>query len=329
MINPTELIGNTPLVYLKKVSLMTGCHIYGKCEFLNPGGSVKDRPALYMVQQVIKNKLLEPGGSIVDGTAGNTGIGLALVANYYGFGCKIVIPRTQTEEKKAILRACGAELIEVDAVPYKDPNNYIRYAGRLAQELNKNTPGSAYWTNQFDNQDNRMSHYLYTAKEIWQQTNGEIDGFVCSIGTGGTMGGVSKFLKEQLKPVTIGLADPHGSAMHNYYTKGELSSQGSSLTEGIGQGRITENLVDTKVDVSWSISDDEALGMMFDTIKSEGLFIGSSSGINIAGAVRMAKHLGTGKTIVTLLCDGGAKYLTKIFDKDRLAENDISAPDWL
>jgi cysteine synthase A len=324
-----DLIGNTPLVRLKRASEETGCTILGKCEFLNPGQSVKDRAALYIVQDAIKRGKLAPGGIIVEGTAGNTGIGLALVGNVIGCRTVIVIPETQSQEKKDMLRLVGAELVEVPAVPYADPNNYVKYSARLAEELRVKEPLGAYWANQFDNIINRQAHYETTGPEIWRDTNGKIDGFICAVGTGGTLAGVGMSLKERNPKIVIGLADPMGAALYNFYAHGELKSEGSSITEGIGQGRVTANLEGAPIDGAYQISDREALPYCFDLLKEEGLCVGGSSGINIAGAVRMARALGPGHTIVTLLCDYGSRYQSKLFNPAFLKSNDLPVPEWL
>lgn len=324
-----ELIGNTPLLRLNRASDETGCEILGKCEFLNPGQSVKDRPALGIVREAEEAGLLKPGGTIVEGTAGNTGIGLALVGKALGYRVVIVMPRTQSQEKKDAIRLLGAELIEVDAVPYANPNNYVRYSGRLAEELAASEPNGAIWANQFDNQANRRAHYNTTAKEIWEQTGGKLDGFICAVGSGGTLGGISLGLKERSKKITIGLADPGGAALYSYYTSGELKAEGTSITEGIGQGRITANLEDVVVDKAYRIPDDEALKVIYDLIEDEGLCLGGSSGINIAGAVRLAKDLGPGHTIVTILCDYGNRYQSKLFNPEFLRGKGLPVPPWM
>ncbi|MGD9536544.1 MAG: cysteine synthase A [Alphaproteobacteria bacterium] len=324
-----ELIGNTPLVRLKAASEATGCEILGKCEFLNPGGSVKDRAALFIVRDAEKRGLLKPGGVIVEGTAGNTGIGLALVANALGYRTVIVIPDTQSQEKKDMLRLCGARLIEVPAVPYKDPNNYVKYSGRLAEELAAKEPNGAVWANQFDNVANRQGHIETTGPEIWQQTGGKLDGFICAVGTGGTLAGVATYLKSRNPKVAIGIADPMGAALYSYYTAGELKAEGTSITEGIGQGRITKNLEDLKVDVAYQIPDAEAVPIIFDLIKHEGLVMGGSTGINVAGAIRLAKQLGPGHTIVTVLADYGTRYTSKLFNPAFLRERNLPVPDWM
>jgi cysteine synthase A len=322
-------IGNTPLIRLHGPSEETGCNILGKAEFLNPAGSVKDRAALAIIKDAEEQGTLRPGGVIVEGTAGNTGIGIAHVANARGYRTVIVIPETQTQEKKDALRQAGAELIEVAAVPYRDPNNYIKYSGRLAEELNDKEPNGAVWANQFDNTANRRGHYETTGPEIWQQTEGTLDGFICAVGTGGTLAGVGAFLKEQNPDVKIGLADPMGAAIYNYYVNGELKAEGSSITEGIGQGRITGNLEGAVVDMPYQIPDEEMLPVLFDLITKEGLSLGTSSGINVAGAMRMAQDLGPGHTIVTVLCDGAHRYASKIFNLEFLQEKGLPLPSWL
>jgi len=323
-----DLIGNTPLIRLKKASDETGCNIFGKAEFLNPGQSVKDRAALQIIKKAIVSKEIRPGGSIVEGTAGNTGIGLSLVASFYGFKSVIVIPETQTEEKKEALKMLGAKLVEVPAKPYSDPNNYIRYSERLASELSKVSTKGAFWANQFDNLNNRQAHIENTSQEIWDQTDGKIDGFICSVGTGGTLAGVSIGLKEKNSKIKIGLADPDGSALFNYYKDGVLKSKGSSITEGIGQGRITNNLEGLKPDFSYNIKDDEALKIIYSLIIEEGLSLGTSSGINIAGAIKMAKELGPGHTIVTILSDHSQRYKSKLFNIAFLKERNLPIPGW-
>jgi cysteine synthase len=324
-----DAIGNTPLIRLKRASEETGCDILGKCEFLNPGQSVKDRAALYIIQDAVAKGDLKPGGVIVEGTAGNTGIGLALVGNALGFRSVIVIPETQSQEKKDMLRLCGAELIEVPAVPYKDPNNYVKYSGRLAEELAAKEPNGAIWANQFDNVANRLAHIETTGPEIWNQTDGKVDGFICAVGTGGTLAGTGMALKERNKDIQVGLADPMGAALYNFYKKGELKAEGSSITEGIGQGRITANLVDAPIDHPFQIPDAEALPICFDLLSDEGLCLGGSSGINIAGAIRLAKEMGPGHTIVTILCDYGTRYQSKMFNPAFLKEQGLPVPAWL
>lgn len=324
-----DSIGNTPMLRLRRPSEETGCEILGKAEFLNPGQSVKDRAALYIIKDAMKRGTLKPGGVIVEGTAGNTGIGLALVGNALGFRSVIVIPETQSQEKKDMLRLCGAELIEVPAVPYKDPNNYVKYSGRLAEELAAKEPNGAIWANQFDNVANRQAHIETTGPEIWTQTDGKVDGFICAVGTGGTLAGTGMALKERNKNVQIGIADPMGAALYHYYKHGELKAEGSSITEGIGQGRITANLVDAPIDQAFQIPDEEALPIVFDLLKEEGLCLGGSSGINVAGAIRLAKEMGPGHTIVTVLCDYGTRYQSKLFNPAFLKEKNLPAPDWL
>lgn len=324
-----DAIGNTPLIRLRAASEATGCTILGKAEFLNPGGSVKDRAARAIVLDAEAKGRLKPGGIIVEGTAGNTGIGLALVGNSRGYRTVIVIPETQTQEKKDMLRLCGAELREVPAVPYKDPNNYIKQSGRLAEELAASHPEGAIWANQFDNVANRQGHYTSTAPEIWDQTGGSIDGFICSVGSGGTLAGISQFLKEKKPDIRIGLADPAGAALYSYYTSGELKSEGSSITEGIGQGRITANLEGMTVDHAWRIEDSESLPILFDLLAREGLCLGSSSGVNVAGAIRLAKELGPGHTIVTILCDSGTRYQSKLFNPEFLRSKGLPTPSWM
>jgi cysteine synthase A len=322
-------IGNTPLIRLNRVSEMTGCEIWGKAEFLNPGQSVKDRAALFIVRDAERKGLLRKGGTIVEGTAGNTGIGLSLVANALGYRSVIVIPETQSQEKKDALRLYGAELIEVPAKPYRNPNNYVKVSGRLAEKLAGELPGGAVWANQFDNIANRQAHEETTGPEIWEQTQGMVDGFICSVGSGGTLGGVAIALKERNADVRIGIADPEGAALYSYYTTGELKPEGNSITEGIGQGRITANLKDLKVDHAYRIPDSEALPYIFDLIEYEGLCMGGSTGINIAGAVRMARELGPGKTIVTVLCDYGNRYQSKLFNPGFLKSKNLPVPHWL
>ena len=327
--NIIEMIGNTPLIYLKGASEETGCKIYGKAEFLNPGQSVKDRAALYIIKDAEKKHLIEKGGMIVEGTAGNTGIGLSLVGNAMGYKTTIVIPDTQSQEKKDAIKFSGADLIEVPAVPYKDNNNYIKYSGRLAEKLNKEHENGAFWANQFDNIANREAHINTTGPEIWSQTNGKIDAFICAIGTGGTLSGVGSFLKSKNKEIKIGLADPMGAAMYNFFKNGELEAEGSSITEGIGQGRETENIKGMCVDYPFRVQDEEALKILYDLIEFEGLFLGLSSGINIAGAKKLAKELGEDKTIVTILCDLANRYQNKMFNSSFLKENNLPIPNWL
>lgn len=322
-----DTIGNTPLLKLKKASEITGCTILGKCEFMNPGQSVKDRAALYIIKDAMEKGQLKPGGTIVEGTAGNTGIGLALVGASMGFRTVIVIPETQSQEKKDMLRLAGAELVQVPAAPYKNPNNYVRYSGRLAEALAKTEPNGAIWANQFDNMANRQAHVEMTGPEIWDQTGGKVDGFICAVGTGGTLAGVG--LSLQPRGVKVGLADPEGAALHAFYTTGKLESPGSSITEGIGQGRITANLQGFTPDFSYRIPDAEALPIMFDLLNEEGLCMGGSTGINIAGAIRMARDLGPGKTIVTILCDYGSRYQSKVYNPTFLREKGLPVPEWL
>ncbi len=322
-------IGNTPLIRLHGPSEISGCEILGKAEYANAGGSVKDRAALYIVRDAEKRGQLKPGGIIVEGTAGNTGIGLALVANALGYRCVIVIPETQSQEKKDMLRLCGADLREVPAVPYSNPENYVHVSERLAQELNDSHEHGAIWANQFDNTANRQAHIETTGPEIWHQTGGKVDGFICAVGTGGSLAGVEKALRLLNRNVKIGLADPMGAALYNYYANGELKSSGSSITEGIGQGRITKNLEELKIDMPYQISDEELLPVAFDLLSKEGLCLGGSSGINVAGALRMAKDLGPGHTIVTLLCDSGTRYTSKMFNPVFLREKNLPVPDWL
>jgi len=320
-------VGNTPLIRLNAASEATGCEILGKAEFMNPGQSVKDRAALYIIKAAVASGDLRPGGTIVEGTAGNTGIGLALVGASMGFRTVIVIPETQSQEKKDMLRLAGAELVEVPAAPYKNPNNYVRYSGRLAEELAKTEPNGAIWANQFDNIANRQAHIETTGPEIWAQTDGRLDGFICAAGSGGTVAGLGMYL--QPKGVKVGLADPDGAALHSFYTTGVLASEGSSISEGIGQGRITKNLEGFTPDVSYNISDAEALPFVFDLLRNEGLVLGGSSGINIAGAVRMARDLGPGHRIVTILCDYGTRYQSKLFNPDFLRSKGLEVPEWM
>ena len=324
-----EAIGNTPLIKLERVSAATGCAILGKAEFMNPGQSVKDRAALFIIEDAVKKGELRPGGVIVEGTAGNTGIGLALVGNAMGFRSVIVIPETQSQEKKDTLRLCGAELIEVPAVPYSNPNNYVKVSGRLAAQLAKTEKNGAIWANQFDNVANRQGHVETTGPEIWRQTDGKVDGFVCAVGTGGTLAGVAMALKARSNAVRIALADPMGAALYSYYTTGVLKSEGSSITEGIGQGRITKNLENAPIDTAYQIPDAEAVPIIFDLLEHEGLCLGGSSGINIAGAIRMASDMGPGHTIVTVLCDYGNRYQSKLFNPEFLKGKGLPAPRWL
>ncbi|HNB28928.1 MAG TPA: cysteine synthase A [Alphaproteobacteria bacterium] len=322
-------IGNTPLIKLKAASELTGCTILGKAEFLNPGGSVKDRAALAIIEDAERQGLIRKGGLIVEGTAGNTGIGLALVGNARGYKTLIVIPETQSQEKKDMIRLAGAELKEVPAVPYKDPNNYVKLSGRLAEELKSSNPNGVIWANQFDNVANRGGHYRTTGPEIWAQTDGKVDGFVSAVGSGGTLAGVGMALKERNKNVKIALADPEGAALYSYYKTGELKAEGSSITEGIGQGRITKNIEGAPVDIAYRIPDSEALPIVFDLLKHEGLCMGGSTGINVAGAIRLAKEMGPGHTIVTILCDFGSRYQSKLFNPTFLKSKNLPCPDWL
>lgn len=320
-------VGHTPLIKLRRASEMTGCTILGKAEFMNPGQSIKDRAALFIIKDAIAKGKLLPGGTIVEGTAGNTGIGLALVGASMGFRSVIVIPETQSQEKKDMLRLAGAQLVEVPAAPYRDINNYVRYSGRLAEELAKTEPNGAIWADQFDNVANRQAHIETTGPEIWDQTGGKVDGFICSVGSGGTLAGVAMAL--QPKGVKIGLADPEGAALHSFYTEGKLESPGSSITEGIGQGRITANLEGFTPDFSYRISDAEALPVVFDLCEHEGLVLGGSSGVNIAGAIRMALEMGPGHTIVTVLADSGTRYQSKLFNPEFLQARNLPVPEWL
>lgn len=324
-----DAIGNTPLIRLNRISAATGCEIWGKAEFMNPGQSVKDRAALYIIRDAEKRGLLRPGGLIVEGTAGNTGIGLAMVAAALGYRCAIVIPRTQSQEKKDAIRLMGAELIEVDALPYADPGNYVRYSGRLAQERAATEPNGVIWANQFDNLANRLAHFETTGPEIWEQTGGKIDGFVSAVGTGGTLAGTAMALRERNPNIAIGLADPFGASLYSWFTSGELKSEGTSITEGIGQGRITANLEGLSVDYAYQIPDAEALALVFDLVQHEGLCLGGSAGMNLAGAVRLARDLGPGKTIVTILCDHGSRYQSKLFNPVFLTERGLPVPSWL
>ena len=324
-----EAIGNTPLIRLNNASEITGCEIYGKAEFMNPGGSVKDRAAKAIIEHAEKSGNLKIGGTIVEGTAGNTGISLAMCANARGYETVIVLPETQSQEKKDMLRICGADLRLVPAVPYKDPNNYVRYSEKLANDLSKENSNGVIWANQFDNVANQEGHYETTGPEICKQTKGKIDGFICSVGSGGTIAGISRYLKEQKPDITIGLSDPLGSALYNYYENGELKSEGNSISEGIGQGRITANLDYAKIDKAFQVSDQEALPIIFDLHSEEGLLLGGSSAINVAGAINLAKHLGPGKTIVTILCDSGSRYFTKLWNPEFLKEKNLPVPSWL
>jgi cysteine synthase A len=324
-----DAIGNTPLIRLRRASEATGCEILGKAEFMNPGQSVKDRAALYIVRDAEKRGLLRPGGRIVEGTAGNTGIGLAMVAAASGYRTTIVIPRTQSQEKKDAIRLLGAELVEVDAVPYSNPDNYVRYSGRLAEELNAKEPGGAIWANQFDNVANRQAHVETTGPEIWEQTQGKVDGFISAVGSGGTLAGVAEALRARKPGVQIGLADPHGASLYSWYSGGELKAEGNSISEGIGQGRITANLEGLTVDRPYRIDDVEMLNVIYDMVEHEGLVMGGSTGVNVAGAIRMAKDMGPGHTIVTILCDQGSRYQSKIFNPEFLKERGFPVPKWL
>jgi cysteine synthase A len=321
-------IGNTPLVRLRRASEATGCTILGKCEFMNPGGSVKDRAALYIVLDAERRGVLRKGGLVVEGTAGNTGIGLALVCRARGYRTRIVIPDTQSREKKDWLRLCGAEVVEVPAVPFRDPNHYVHVAERLAQQLADEEPEGAFYANQWDNRANRQSHYETTGPEIWRQTGGRLHGFVSAIGTGGTLSGVGAFLKERSRDVVVALADPMGAAMYSWFKHGELKSVGSSVTEGIGQGRVTGNVEGARVDEAYQIPDAEALPLLFELLEEEGLCVGGSTAINVAGAIRLARDLGPGHTIATLLCDHGSRYATKLFDPAFLAAHGLPLPPW-
>jgi cysteine synthase A len=325
----TGMVGNTPLIELKKASELTGCNVLGKAEFLNPGGSVKDRAAKYMILDAEERGEIEPGGLIVEGTAGNTGIGLALVGNARGYRCAIVIPKTQSREKKDMLRLCGADLREVPAVPYKDPNHYIHAAERLARELRESEPHGVLYANQWDNPSNRGGHYRSTGPEIWRQTGGRVDGFTCAIGTGGTLAGVSSFLKERNPAIRTVAADPMGAKMYAYIKRGVLEGEGSSITEGIGQGRVTGNVEGAPVDDAYRIPDEEALPIIFDLLSEEGLCLGGSSGINVAGAIRLARELGPGHTVVTVLCDYGTRYQSKLFNPTFLRAKGLPFPSWL
>ncbi len=322
-------IGNTPLIKLKQASEMTGCNIYGKAEYFNPGESVKDRAALFIVQDAIKRKLISKGGTIVEGTAGNTGIGLAVVCKEYDLKLKIVIPNTQSIEKKETLKKLGAELIEVDAVPYSNPKNYIKQSKQIAEDLNKKDKNGVFWANQFDNIINTEAHIETTAEEIWNQTAGSIDGFTCAVGTGGTLAGVSLGLKNKNKNIKIALSDPMGSSLYSYITKKKLESSGNSITEGIGTGRITKNFDKALIDEAFQTNDIEALNIVFDLIEKQNIILGGSSGINIAGAIKLAKKIGPGKTIVTILCDHGKRYASKIFNKEFLKSKNLPIPKWL
>ena len=327
--NLTDAIGGTPLVLLRELSRETGCTILGKAEFLNPGGSIKDRAALSIIRDAEARAMLRPGGVIVEGTAGNTGIGLAIVANALGYRAVVVIPETQSQEKKDAIRIAGAELREVPAVPYADPNHYVRVSERLAAELAETEANGAVWANQFDNVANRQAHHDSTAREIWEQTGGNIDAFICSVGTGGTLGGVSMFLKERRSDIVVALADPHGASLYSYYTTGELKAEGSSITEGIGQSRITANLADAEVDMAFRIADDEMLREIYKLARNEGWCVGGSSGVNLAGARQLAARLGPGKVIVTVLADHGARYQSRLFNPAFLRDKGLPQPDWM
>jgi cysteine synthase A len=322
-------IGHTPLIKMKQASELTGCEILAKAEFMNPGQSVKDRAALSIIREAIANGELLPGGTIVEGTAGNTGIGIALVAASLGFRSVIVIPETQSQEKKDMIRLAGAKLVQVPAAPYKNPNNYVRYSERLAKALAKTEPNGVIWANQFDNVANRQAHVDTTAPEIWEQTEGKIDGFICSVGSGGTLAGVAEGLRARSTDVKIGLADPFGSALYNYYANGSLKSEGGSITEGIGQGRITANLEGLEVDMPFTIPDTESVPLVFDLLEHEGLCVGGSSGVNLAGAIHMAREMGPGHRIVTMLCDFGTRYQSKLFNPKFLRSKDLPVPSWL
>ena len=322
-------IGNTPLIRLQRASAATGCTILGKAEFLNPGGSVKDRAALGIIQDAEKKGLLRPGGVVVEGTAGNTGIGLALVGNARGYRTVIVMPETQSQEKKDMLRLIGAELHLAPGVPYADPRNYVHHSRRLAEELAKSEPNGAIWANQFDNVANRDAHYRTTGPEIWEQTDGKVDGFTCAIGSGGTLAGVALALKERNPTIRIGLADPIGSALYDWVVTGTLKAEGSSITEGIGQGRVTANIEGAPIDEAYRVTDEEALPVVFDLLSEEGLCLGGSSGVNVAGAIKMAKAMGPGHTIVTILADGGSRYQSKLFNPDFLRSKNLPVPGWM
>ncbi|MEL6302097.1 MAG: cysteine synthase A [Pseudomonadota bacterium] len=324
-----DCIGNTPLLRLNKLSDLTGCEILGKAEFMNPGGSVKDRAALGMIQAAQSRGELRPGATIVEGTAGNTGIGLAMVGNALGHGSIIVMPNTQSAEKVATLAAYGPEIRQIPAVPFRDPAHFVHESQRIADRMNDQEPSSAFWANQFDNTANRDAHESTTAPEIWQQTGGGVDAFICAVGTGGTLAGVARGLRREKPDVVIGLSDPEGSGLHHYFEHGEIKITGSSMSEGIGNSRITENLADTVIDWSCQVPDSEALPIVFNLIRDEGLVLGGSSGINLAGALRLARHLGPGHTIVTILCDGGLRYRERLFNRDFLAGRGLTMPDWL
>ena len=324
-----DAIGRTPLIRLRRASEVTGCEILGKAEFMNPGGSVKDRAGLAIIQDAIAGGALRPGGTIVEGTAGNTGIGLGVVASALGYRTVIVIPDTQAQEKKDMLRLVGAELVEVPAAPYSNPNNYVRYSGRLAETLARTEPAGAIWANQFDNVANRRGHFETTGPEIYDDTNGKVDGFVCAVGTGGTLAGVGMALKQRNAAIKIGIADPMGASLYEYYAHGVLKAEGNSITEGIGQSRITANLVDAPVDFAFQIPDEEALPIVFDLAEHEGMLLGGSSGINVAGAIRLAREMGPGHTIVTILCDSGVRYASKLYNPAFLRSKNLPVPQWL
>lgn len=324
-----ESIGNTPLIKLRKASALTGCTILGKAEFLNPGGSVKDRAALFIVRDAERRGVLRPGGLIVEGTAGNTGIGLALVGNACGYRTLIVIPDSQSQEKKDMLKLCGARLMEVPPAPYKDPGNYVRVSERVAAELADTERDGVLWANQWDNLANRQAHTEGTGPEIWQQTEGQVDGFVCAVGTGGSLSGIASYLKSRNPRITTALADPPGAAMYSYFTSGALKAEGSSITEGIGQGRITRNIEGAPIDKAYQIPDEESVQVVFDLLKEEGLCIGGSAGVNVAGAIRLGLEMGPGHTIVTLLCDSGTRYQSKLFNPEFLRSKGLPTPDWL
>ncbi|MEJ0024088.1 MAG: cysteine synthase A [Alphaproteobacteria bacterium] len=324
-----ETIGGTPLIRLRRASAETGCDIWGKAEFMNPGQSVKDRAALYIIRDAERRGTLKPGGVIVEGTAGNTGIGLALVGAALGYRAVIVIPRTQSQEKKDAIRLLGARLVEVDAVPASHPDHYVKYSARLAERIAQEEPNGAIWANQFDNVANRQAHYETTGREIWEQTGGAVDGFICAVGTGGTLAGVSMALKERNPKVIVGLADPGGASLYNYYAHGELKAEGDSITEGIGQSRITANLEGAVIDAAYRVQDGEMLPVLFNLVREEGLCLGGSSGINIVGAMHVARSLGPGKTIVTILCDLGSRYLSKLYNPTFLKARNLPAPAWM
>lgn len=327
--NVAAAVGSTPLIKLRRASEETGCTILAKAEFMNPGQSVKDRAALFIIQDAMRRGELKPGGTVVEGTAGNTGIGLTVIGNSLGLRSVIVIPETQTQEKKDVLKLLGAELVEVPAVPYRNPNNYVKYSARLAEALARTEPNGAVWANQFDNVANRQAHIETTAEEIWRQLDGKIDGFVSAVGSGGTLGGVSMGLKAKRKGIVIALADPPGAALYSYYTTGQLAAEGSSITEGIGQGRITANLEGVEVDKAYRIEDAEAVATVFRLLEEEGLCVGASSGVNVAGAVRLAREMGPGHTIVTILCDYGTRYQSRLFNPDFLRDKGLPVPHWL